>query len=265
MPDLVDTILSAFLAGSFLILVVALILVVLLVPSMIYTSRLRKKSKHHYRIARGTLHKRQLHSSLSNLQREIRSLRIKIGRIERQLTTLEGNRYSELRSALCRYLVNNRLKEVKGIGPELSRRIVHSCFRGRLGDLGRARHITGVGPTRQRAINRWITRYERDLPLLLEEEFPGKARLEAKYEDQERKLKRTLDTMRSDLEQRLALFRAGQTAFKRLSAVRLSHFTRALSGKPSDSPVPEWYFAGVYPPWESAPEWFVTLLENYGG
>ena len=262
MPDLLF--LTNLGLGALFLMLLGL-LVAFLVVQIIQTSRLRKKSRHDYRTARGTQHKRQLRSSLSNLEREIRLLRSGIEKTKKQLANLEQQRASELRFTLCRYLVNDRLTEVRGIGPELSKRIVRSCFRSGLSDLRQAQYVSGVGPTRQQAINRWIQRYESALPRLLGEGFPGKASVGEKYEKQERELKYKLGAARKALEKRIALSRTGQTAYKKLSAVRLHHFDRALSGKSSDSTVPEWYFEGVYPAWESAPEWFETLLENYGG
>lgn len=263
MSDPVIVLSYVCLAGS--ILLVLAFLSALLVPQIVSTFRLRKKSRHHYRTARGTLHKRQLHAALSNLQREISVLRNGIENTKKQLAALEQERSSELRVALCRHLVDNHLTEVKGIGPELSGRIVRVCFRNDLRDLQYARYVSGVGPTRQQAINQWIWRYERELPRLLAEDFPGKAGIEDRYKDHEQKLKHVFDLAHSRLEETTALFRTGHTAFKKLNSVQLSHFHRALSGKSSDSPVPEWYFEGVHPAWESAPEWFKTLVENYGG
>jgi hypothetical protein len=247
------------------ILVTLCALGALLLPKAFNELRLRKRARHDYRIARGTQHLRQLQSSLSHLRSEIYTLQKEIGNTQQRLADLERKRSKELRTSLCQYLVHTRLTEVKGIGPQLSARIAHRCFRSDLRDLRYAQQVAGVGPTRQRAINRWVQEREREMPRLLAAAFPGKSNIEKKYEDREQALKKKLVAARSDLEERQALYQTGRAAADQLQSVRMPHFRKALKANTSDPIVPNWYFEGIYPAWEPAPEWFKTLLGTYGG
>lgn len=250
------------LSALFLIIVICA-LIALLLPRLIYEIRLYKRARHDYRVARGTQHLRQLWPSLIALRNDLRALKSKMRKAEDRLIRLEVERSEALRAALVRYLVDNRLTEAQGIGPQLSARIVRGCFRGRLRDLRDAHRISGVGPARQNAIDRWVRKREAELPRLLEASFPGKADIEKRYEGEERSLRDALESAEREMKDKISIYKAGRDAIKKLRSVRFSDFRKVLKGE-SESSVPNWYFEGVYPAWKPAPEWFKILLEEYG-
>jgi hypothetical protein len=253
---------SISLSALFLIIVICA-LIALLLPRLIYEIRLYKRARHDYRVARGTQHLRQLRPSLLALRSDLRALKSKLRRAEDRLIRLEVERSEALRAALVRYLVDNRLTEAQGIGPQFSARIVKGCFRGRLRDLRNAHRISGVGYARQNAIDRWVQKREAEMPRLLETSFPGKTDIEKRYEDEERSLLDTLESAERDMKVKLPIYKAGRNAIKKLRTVKFSDFRKVLKGEP-EANVPNWYFEGVYPAWKPAPEWFKMLLEEYG-
>jgi hypothetical protein len=229
-----------------------------------HESRIRKRARHDYRTARGTQHLRLLRTSLSTLQDSSRARQSRISNLERQLETLRRKRSADLETALSRYLVNERLTEVPGIGPRLSRRIIQYCFRNSLRDLRFASRVQGVGPSRQQAIMAWASAREREFPRLLAQDFPGKQYTLGKYSAQVKSLQDALESERRAFADEKLLHEEARAAVSRLRRVKSSHFRKALRRGDRESPIATWYFEGVYPPWESMPEWFETLLSKYG-
>ncbi len=229
-----------------------------------YKSRVRRRARNDYRTARGTQHLGQLRVSLSALRSSMRTRQAQIQNIERQLDLLKRKRSEELQAALNHYLVEKRLTEIQGIGPQLSRRIIQYCFRGNLRDLRFARRVPGVGPARQQAIMAWVQAKEREFPRLLRGDFPGKQRIVDAHAGQEQSLQEAAELERKALGHEKSLHKKARAATLRFQTVKLAHFRKALRRNSPESPVPAWYFEGVYPPWEPMPEWFETLLREYG-
>jgi len=251
------------------VLITAVLLAVLLIAMvascLISELRLRRRARHDYRVARGTQHLKQLEGPLAKLEHEIQVIRRQIQGIEQQLHDLGGKRQDELRAAACQYLVNHRLTDVDGIGPQLQQRIVRSCFRGSLRDLHHAERVRGVGPRRRAAIMRWVQARERELPALMERAFPGRDGVEKAYRTKVGPLRKRLAEREADLKEKEDLHKSTKKAVETLESVNVACFRRALSRRSSDEPVPSWYLEGVYPAWGSAPDWFTTVLTEYGG
>jgi hypothetical protein len=265
MPDMSTlTTLAIILSAGFIALLV-ITLIALLVPRLISARRLDSRAKHDYRVARGTQHRKQLERPLLELTRDIIATEEESQRAKRALSQLGRTRRLELRGALCRYLVTERLTEVHGIGPRLQQRIMKECFRGDIRDLRHAEKLSNIGPTRQAALSRWVQARERELPRLLETTFPGKEAIIKRYRDRKTALEKRLDRAREQLAQKRALQDPAETARNKLKSVHVSDFRKALRASSPDSHVPDWYLTGIYAPWESPPDWFITLLERYGG
>jgi hypothetical protein len=245
--------------------VVAALLIAVLVPRAISAFRLWVRARHDHRVTRGTQHLKQLGQPLSALKRDIRATQGEISTIQRKLAQLRSRRQDELKQALSRYLVTHRLTEVDGIGPRLKQRIVRHSFRGNLRDLRHVERVSGVGPTRRRAIMRWVQAREYEFPRLIEGSFPGQEEVQAKYQAKLAPLESRLGDARVELEEKKALHASVSAAVDKLRSVQVSQFRKALATKKPEEAVPNWYLEGVYPAWESPPDWFVTVLSRYGG
>ena len=245
-----------------LVIVVLATATVLAWPTLTRELRLRRRAKRDFRVARGTQHLRQIDSALPNLQARIKAHAAEIARLNKQLQDLGQQRKGTLHAALVRYLVEDHLTDIRGIGPTLSSRIVHQCFRGRLSDLHTAYRVSGVGSALQSSIMAWVRAYEQQLPHLLQGSFPGKERILSDFAAQEHQLKERLRQERQALAGEKELCRQTEDIAERLRAVELGDFRAALK-HPTGS-VPSEYLTGVYAPWEPMPEWFGLLLEEYG-
>jgi hypothetical protein len=232
--------------------------------------QLRRRALHDYRAARGTQHLLQLLAAVSVLRDTLRDRQDRIDDLEQQLARLRTRRALELHQALTEQLVHQRLIEVKGIGTALSQLVILYCFRGRLNDLHTATRVEGIGPALQTAISAWVVERQAEFPGLLVRGFAGKQRIEAKYAELEASLARQLKGERVTLKRSGQLYDTARAEIARLQRVRLAHVRKALRRRSTlrrsdrGSPVPAWYLKGVYPPWEPMPDWFRTLLDNYG-
>lgn len=248
-----------------LVVVIAALLLAILVPQLISEWRLRRRARHDYHVARGTQHLKQLEGPLAKLEHEIQIGQKQVQGIEQQLHDLQDKRRDELRAALCRHLVSHRLTEVNGIGPRLQQKIVRSCFRSSLRDLRYAERVRGVGPRRRAAIMRWVQARERELPTLMERGFPGKDGVEKTYRTKMGPLRERLAEVEADLKDKESLHQSAEEVVEKLRSVDVACFREALGRRSSGDLVPGWYLEGVYPAWESAPDWFRTMLGEYGG
>jgi len=110
----------------------------------------------------------------------------------------------------------------------------------------------------------WVYAREKEFPHLLAKHFPGKQHVLSKYAEQEASLQKVLESECTALDDEKLLYEKAYAAASRLRTVKLSHFRKALQRNRKKSPVSAWYFIGVYPPWAPMPEWFKTLLSEYG-
>ena len=246
------------------IIIVAVFLMAFLVPPLVSRRRLRNRARHDYRVARGTQHLKLLEGPFAGLQQDIRAKRDAIREVKRELSDLVSDREDLLREALCTHLVSRRLTEVDGIGSRLKRRIMRRCFRGDLQDLRHAERVTGIGATRAAAIRRWVSARENELPRLMKRPFPHKEEIKEEYRAETERLERRLEQKRAALREKEAIHKPAKSTVATLSSVKVSHFEKVWRQKGSDASIPNWYFEGVYPAWETAPDWFKTLLDEYG-
>jgi septal ring factor EnvC (AmiA/AmiB activator) len=241
------------------------LVIALLLPQAMSARRLDRRAAQDYRLARGTLHLNQLEGPLSRLKRDVAAKESQIRRTMRELRQLKDQHKRELRRALCNHLVADRLTEVHGIGPRLQQRILSQCFRGDLRDLHRAQELFNIGPARQAALARWVRAREKELPRLMKEPFPGKESIDEPFRAKISSLEQRLDRSRDQLAEKQALLAPADTVVDELKSVQISNFRKALKDREPNIYVPNSYLRGVYAPWESPPDWFVTLLDRYGG
>lgn len=188
-----------------------------------------------------------------------------MSKLQHQIERSDRAYTSALHRALSEHLVKQHLTDVHGIGPTLRDRILRYVFRGSLRDLDYAYRVSGIGPNLQRAISTWVRRYLDEFPRLLSADFPGKADISHDHERRVAALKEECEREQAKVERLDALYQKAHTAAQKLGAIRLWHFRRALQGRGEGNAVPSWYLQGVYPAWEPMPEWFETLLNEYGG
>jgi biopolymer transport protein ExbB/TolQ len=248
-----------------LLCVLVLLVNVLVFPSILARSRLVSRTRRDYEQARGTQHLRQIRDSLEILNKKLKSLEQEKQKLNSSLRRVEPERRDRLSRALCRRIVETQLTEVDGIGPTLRDRIISYCFDGTLDSLLDAYLVHGVGQQKQWAIQRWVAQRKRELPARMSQDFPGKKRINAEYN----RLRQNLEKKLREAEEKLEAMRQLQTAAtaeeERLSRVTAAHFLQAHQQDTEASEAVDQYLQGTFAEWASMPDWFRTLISEYGG
>lgn len=164
-----------------------------------------------------------------------------------------------------RHLVEYRLQEIYGIGPQRKAAILQQVFRGKLSDLQHvSKVVPGITPKIQDEINRWVALYQKALPDLINQDFPGKASVDARYcpeiESLER-LKHTLESENRPLQEKLKRI---DEELVWLNQITPDTFLKSLRRPEQVNPELERYLYGVFAEWEPVPEWFREIVSFSG-
>lgn len=235
-------------------------------PEALREYTLRRHAARQYERARGTAHRRLLEQAQQRRQGDSERLLQRIRMAEREKKRLRQEQQEALERALAAWIVDERLSQARGIGDQLAYEIRQTVFRGRLEDLYRAsQEVTGVGPQRQQAINRWIQYYQKQFDDLLERPFPGKTRIKQHYREKIEAEERKIEQMREQLEPIQSSLAELKARLEPLERVSVEDFVAALgnneAGSFAESEV-ELYVQGVFAEWETPPDWFRRLVST---
>jgi hypothetical protein len=151
---------------------------------------------------------------------------------------------------------------VEGLGISLSDKIKKKVFKSRLKDLRSAHRIKGVGDSRQKNINKWVNKYEKRVPKLLEENFPGKQQIMSEFAQ---KISQAEDSL-TESTNRLVIIEARLNRTKKeiskLQKVTLEDFILAKEGPSEKEEEIAYYLKGVFGEWEDIPVWYKEVLEQ---
>lgn len=229
---------------------------------MLHWFQLRDLAKQEYEQARGTAHKRLLHVAKEWHEREEQRLITSVASTHHQ-KNLINQKYSEaLEKVLVHVLVHEHLQEVPGIGPQRKAQILQHVFRGRLSDLSRAYQLQGVGQQTQQALNNWIVDYTQRLPVLLNQNFAGRAAIDQQYQPEVEKVEQQLASLVEQQKQVQAKITRIDQELKWLDAISQKDFYKALRSSEQTSPTLNRYVQGVFGEWETMPDWFRQALEG---
>jgi len=248
------------LVGLFAVL--GLFLIIILVPTLEYEMRLRRRVKEDYLKARGTFHRRILRDCLPNLDQKISEGEAKVQNLLSRRVTLEDERKRELEVMLTTQIVNKELDQIPGIGPVLKDRIIRHCFDGSLGSLSDSRFVHGIGEQKHAIIREWVKNTEPRIPQLLLEDFPGKADILKKYAELDGGVERELKINELELRSLKQLRSEATAALSSLGPVDASTFLAAYKGNGKAAEMVTRYLFGVFPEWGRVPSWFKTLMET---
>lgn len=164
-----------------------------------------------------------------------------------------------------RHLVENRLQEIHGIGPQQKTAILQQVFRGKLSDLQHAsKTVPGITPKIQYEINRWVAQNQKALPDLINQDFPGKAVVDGKYYPEIESLEwlaHTLESENRPLQEKLQRIDAELTW---LNQITPNTFLKSLRRPEQVNPELDRYLYGVFAEWEPVPEWFREIVSFSG-
>lgn len=248
-----------------IITVLFVLLGIFIFPLILRQLRISLRARRDHRSARGTLHLKQIRESLKVLDEKLKRIEREKHELETVIRRLNQNQSMELLHALSIYIVKTRLSaEVEGIGPELQDRIINQCFDGTLGSLRKADNVYGIGRRKMMAILKWVDKWERKIPHLLEEDFPNKSRIIEEYARETTQLKNRLNEIEGKVLWIRDIKKLASAEGYRLSQVRSSHFRKSYKMDEKASEAVNRYIQGVFPEWAPMPKWFRDLSSLSG-
>ena len=246
------------------IIIIVILFALFILPIILYKLKILAKAKRDYRTARGTFHLKQLEKSHKQLKKALEKYETKISDHRRQLVLLEYKKSIQFKRALTIHLVKTRLTEIDGIGPILRDRIISECFDGTLESLTKAQYLNGIGAEKMWTINNWRDRIRGKLPQLLEVDFPKKTKIENEFYPKIEQIKSQMIENATLVGYQNKLEKYAIDEIERLRKVTISQFYKSYKGNNSASKAVNEYLKGSFPEWGSMPEWFETLIKNYG-
>lgn len=205
-------------------------------------------------------HKKLLQAARKGLQQEQRSCHQKIQKTQAKITELQAAWGREMGEALIRHLVHDRLTEIPGIGERRQADILRYVYKGQLADLRLAHRLPGIGEQTQRAINQWVTHYQRNFAKVLETNFPGKVQVNDKYQLLIQAEEKKMAAARGDIKAARQYLDRIQPELAWLESISAKAFYRALKNPATNSPELSRYLQGVFAEWEPTPDWFQKVL-----
>lgn len=225
--------------------------------------KIKEIAQEDFQNARGHHHLEQLYRASESLHRKSKAQQIVVNKNKKLLSKTSRNKNEKLARIVETRLVEQHFEEIPGIGQQISKKIVAQIFNGRLRSLRNAYHVSGVGEERQRQVNNWIAKYEKQVPLLCEQEFPGKTAVINEYKSQYRSAESTYVSSQNELDHINARLEKCLLEINKLNKVTVQDFVDAKNGlgdKDRDSI--DYFIQGVFGEWEKIPDWYKKLMEE---
>jgi bacterioferritin (cytochrome b1) len=222
---------------------------------------LERVARQEYEQSRGSAHAQMLRAAREQAEKKRMQILQKQAPLQKEWQRFYEQSQARLIAAL-RYIVETRLHEVPGIGSKLQDAIMRSVFHGKLSDLRYASRVSGIGGTKQYAINIWINKYEAQTQELLKKDFPGRSEIIASTSpaiEALRKEVEALEQMRKRLEERIAKIDKLLNEFCFLTE---ENFIQARINEEKPNPKIENYLRGIFAEWEAVPGWFQELIKE---
>jgi hypothetical protein len=245
-----------------LILILAILL--LLSPKIIYWFKIYIRARSDYLQARGTYHLQQMRTPLRKLKGRIKELKSEENQLIVKIKNLKEERSKKLLEALTRIVIQNQFTNIKGVGPTLQQRILTQCFDGTLQSLKKVSGVRGIGGEKYYAICQWINTIESKLPDLLKQDFSNKNLIIEEYNRLGLSLNINLKNARKEIAELITLRDISLKAKGDLEKVKISHFIKSYRFDEETSDSVNKYLQGVFPEWGKIPNWYKTLISQYG-
>lgn len=231
---------------------------------MFKSRELRAQARQDYDNARGTAHKQLLLQAQEALKLRQNTLEQTVAAAEAKLQRLHDDCEKDLQSILARHLVEQHLHELPGIGRTLSDEVLRRVFRGSLSDLHFASMVSGIGTTKQSEISAWVRDYQRQIPTLLRNDFPGKKERQARRAQEEVVWKARIETTSEQLAEIRYARGQAEKQLELLQSITPATFVKIQLGEAGPTKEVDQYINGVFAPWEKVPDWFQNVLDLAG-
>jgi hypothetical protein len=242
----------------------SIIILIALLYVLIMRLRLLSNYRKEYLATRGTQHLTMMKSTLPNLQKRIKQLKSKITQQQAELDQILGKQQSDFEQYLGEQIVEKKLINVPGIGNSLRDDIITYCFDGSISSLLEAQHLRGIGPEKYYNIREFIAQTELDVSKKITTHFPGRANIEAKYETRIKTLRNFINKLSSELRPLERLHTIANDEKSKLETIKVMDFVKASKGNSDASQRVTEFINGVFTEWEKMPDWFRTLVGEFG-
>lgn len=242
----------------------SIIILIALLYLLIMRLRLFSNYRKEYLSTRGGQHLSIIKSSLPNLQNRIKQLKSKIKQKQAELDQILGKQRSDFEQYLAEQIVEKKLINVPGIGKILRDDIVTYCFDGSISSLLEAHRLRGIGPEKHYNIREFVNQAEDDISKRITTRFPGRDNIEAKYETRIRTLRNIISKLSSELRPLEKLYTIASDEKSKLDTINVMDFVKASKGNSDSSRRVTAFINGVFAEWEKMPDWFRTLVSEFG-
>ncbi len=226
--------------------------------------RLLSSYRKEYLATRGTQHLTMMKSTLPNLQKRIKQLKSKITQQQAELDQILGKQQSDFEQYLGQQIVEKKLINVPGIGNSLRDDIITYCFDGTISSLLEANRLSGIGPEKYFNIRVFVDEVELDISKKVTTRFSGRANIEAKYETRIKTLQNIVRKLSSELRPLEKLYTIANDEKSKLETINVMDFVKASKGNSDSSRRVTEFINGVFAEWDKMPDWFRTLVGEFG-
>lgn len=251
-----------FLFSFVTIILVFFVIVLVYPPRKRKAKKMKELAEQEFHNARGKHHLQQLLEAENRIGKALEEEKKLIEKKRKKIKSIKRKERKELTKQAEKMILVNHFHEVEGLGTSLSDKIKKKVFKSRLKDLRSAHRIKGVGDSRQKSINRWVNKYEKRVPKLLEENFPGKQQIMSEFAQ---KISQAEDSL-TESTNRLVIIEARLNRIKKeiskLQKVSLEDFILAKEGLSEKEEEIAYYLKGVFGEWEDIPVWYKEVLEQ---
>ena len=103
------------------------------------------------------------------------------------------------------------------------------------------------------------------MPVMLADEYPGKAEILATFNPRIERIHQEIGYLSASNDQMQTLIHQAESEIEKLAQVSAADFFQALVDPTSaDRTALDQYLLGVYPEWETMPEWFQAIIQAGG-
>lgn len=223
---------------------------------------IKKIAAQEFEQARGKQHLELLLEAQQILQYKFNDYRNKIRNLEDKRKDIEQTAHRNLQKKLEYHIVTTRIYEIPGIGKTLGSSIVKNIYTNSIKDLRSASWLPGIGESKQHAINRWIRKYEREIPKLIKKDFPGKKALLADAAKKIFLINEEVDNLALQKERIREKLETINPWIGKLSKISREDFINDRINQQNNLDANHLFLNGIFGEWEPMPEWFVDVLNE---
>jgi hypothetical protein len=180
---------------------------------------------------------------------------------EYDLSKLKQSRHNALAEIIETTIFERYITEIPGIGDKLKGQLKTKVFRKQLSDLRSASAlINGIGDNRQDLINNWIRSWENKIPILIEEQFYGKDKIEKQFQPKILEKNKEIQKLKNELITVQTKISRINKHISTLNDITVNDFKNAIVDHDHKNEKLDAYSQGLFPEWEPIPDWFIELI-----